>query len=256
MIEKSITVESAREKINNFINHKKYDEIVILGTGPSLEKGLEYLKGRNPDKLLIICLKQSLLKVSSLGFKLIHLSNPWNLQRYLYKNLDVFRIYFHHYYAKFVPDKNKYDLYFYHENIKNLQDSLLAKKQFSKFLYTNQDTFSETRPVMPGIFGESLYLALFIGTKKINLFGVDYSYNTTNKKDHDYNMPYIFEKSLRFLSKIKFFQWILFNIGLRTQYSIAYDEEMEIAIPGYSQFIKYIEDNHNVKVSGWKHSIY
>lgn len=254
---KTITVDSLKNQITNFTKNKKYEEIVILGTGPSLEEGIEYLKNKNRDKLLIICLKQSFLKVNNLGFKLIHLLNPWNLQKYIYKNADVLKIYFHEYFAKFVPDIDDYDLYFYNENIKNpIQNSILAKKQFSKYLYTNEDTFSESRPVMPGIFGESLYLALLIGSKKINLFGVDYSYNTSNKKDHYYNLPLIFEKSLKLASKFKFFQFILFNFGLRTQYSIAYEEEMKIAIPGYSQFIKYIEEKHDVKVRGWKHSNY
>ena len=251
----AITVDYLNKKLDHFTNKLNFKEIIILGTGPSLDEGVQYLKEKKDKKnILIISLKQSYLKVNNYGYKLIHLTNPWNFQKYKYSKENVFKIYFHEYFAKFRPNKENYDLFFFNENIKNpIKNSVLAKSLFSKYLYDNKKTFSEIRPVMPGIFGEALYLAIFIGCKELKLFGVDYSYNSKDKKDHYFNLPSFFESFLKLITKLKLIQKLFFKLGLRTQYSIAFDEEMEVAIPGYSKFIEYIVDKHDIEVDGWKY---
>lgn len=250
-----INVKLLSKKLKKFTKEINFEEIIILGTGPSLEEGVNYLKAKtDKDNVLVICLKQSYVRVNKFGYKLIHMTNPWNLQKYKYEDEEVFKIYFHEFFAKFKPLRENYDLYFYNENINDpINNSILAKSKFSEFLYTNEKTFSQIRPPMPGIFGEALYLAIFIGCKNLKLFGVDYSYNSKKQKDHYYNLPSIVEKTFKIFTKSKLIQKIFFKFGFRTQYSIAFDEEIKVAIPGYSKFIKYINDVHSIKVNGWRH---
>ena len=68
--------ETYRDKIKNFINDTKVKDIVILGTGPSLEKGINYIKSNPRDDLIIISIKQSFLKISNYEGKIFHLINP------------------------------------------------------------------------------------------------------------------------------------------------------------------------------------
>ena len=250
-----INIKLLSKKIREFTKEINFEEIVILGTGPSLEEGVNYLKGKTvKDNVLVICLKQSYERVNKFGYKLIHMTNPWNFKKYKYEYEEVFKIYFHEYYAKFKPQRENYDLYFCNENIIDpIKNSILAKSQFSEFLYSNEKTFSQIRPPMPGIFGESLYLAIFIGCKNLRLFGVDYSYNSKKQKDHYYNSPYLLERFLKIFTKSKIIQKLFYKLGFRTQYSIAFDEEIKVAIPGYSKFIKYIKEIHSIEVYGWKH---
>ena len=48
-------------------------------------------------------------------------------------------------------------------------------------------------------------------------------------------------------------QKIFYILGMRTQYSHALKNELDVAIPGYTKFIKYIKDFHYIHVFGWKH---
>ena len=106
---------------------------------------------------------------------------------------------------------------------------------------------------MPGIFGEALYLALFIGTENIRLFGVDYTYSKGIGNKHFYDLPNFLNKVLKFLSRLSFIQKIFYILGMRTQYSHALKNELSIAIPGYTNFIKYIKNVHLINVYGWNH---
>ena len=140
------------------------------------------------------------------------MTNPWNLQKYQYEDEEVLKIYFHEFFAKFKPLKENYDLYFYNENIDDpINNSILAKNQFSEFLYSNEKTFSQIRPPMPGILGEALYLAIFIGCKNLRLFGVDYSYNSKSKKII-FIISLLSLKNFKIFTKSKVIQKIFLNL--------------------------------------------
>ncbi len=246
--------ETYRDKIKKFINDTKVKDIVILGTGPSLEKGINYIKSNPRDDLIIISIKQSFLKISNYEGKIFHLINPWNLEKYNYSRRNILRLYFHEQFVKFKLNKKYYDLFFLTEFIDNhLENSVLKKENFEDWLYSNSKMFSHKRPVMPGIFGEALYLALFIGCENIRLFGVDYTFSNGVGNEHFYDLPNFLNKFLKLISRLSIVQKIFFILGMRTQYSHALKNELSIAIPGYTKFIKYINNVHSINVYGWNH---
>ena len=79
--------------------------------------------------MIVISIKQSLLKLKNYNGKIFHLINPWNLEKYNYKKRDILRLYFHEHFAKFKPNKKYYDLFFITDFIENhLENSVLKKK--------------------------------------------------------------------------------------------------------------------------------
>ena len=115
-----------RDKINNFVKDIKVKDIIILGTGPSLDQGINYINSNNRDDLIIISIKQSLLKLKNYNGKIFHLVNPWNFEKYNYNKRDILRLYFHEHFAKFKPNKKYYDLFFLTDFIENhLENSQL-----------------------------------------------------------------------------------------------------------------------------------
>ena len=250
---KSHLAEEYINKLENFVAKRNIKEIIILGTGPTLENGIQYIK-KIESETLVISIKQSILRIKNFQGKVLHLLNPWNLQKYKYINQDVLTLYFDEHFTKFKLPKKHYDLFFITDFVTNpLENSVLSKKEFSNWAYTNKNFFSEKRPVMPGIFGEALYLSLFFEPEKIRIFGVDYTSTKGIGNKHFYDLPVFLNKTLKFITRIGFFQKIFYELGMRTQYSHASEGELNVAIPGYTDFIRYICEKHKIKVYGWQH---
>ena len=50
-----------KKKIQDFLGDSKFKDVVILGTGPSLNKGIEYINSNNRDDLLVISINNYLI---------------------------------------------------------------------------------------------------------------------------------------------------------------------------------------------------
>lgn len=225
--------------------------IVILGTGPSMHSGIEYLK-ENKECDLVISIKQSYDYLPRNKRKVIHIFNPYNLKRYKY-NEDVTRIYYDDVFAKHRLNQRASDFRFlvsYKQN-EDLSESVLINENFSKYELSN-DT-SHIRPIMPGIFPEALYLALTFKPGKILIFGVDYNKVKNIGNTHVYDHRPVITKILKFVSKPKIIKSLFYWCGFRTEFSHASKLEQDVAIPGITKFIHYIEKSKNCEILGWSH---
>ncbi len=242
-----------QNKLNSFFPDAIDSEILILGTGPTLRKGMQFVEKTNFQGT-IISLKQSYLELEGYSGKILHLVNPWNYQRYIpHKNSQTFTIYIDDCWAKFKPNKEDFDWYLLTNYISNdnLKESVLANFNFEKYYISNQT--DDLRPLMPGIFAEALYIALALKVKKIHIFGVDYNRINNCGNTHFYDKSYIINKLLKVISKPLFMKKAFNLMKIRTEYSHASLHEQEVAIPGITNFINYIEINHKVKINGWMH---
>lgn len=235
-----------------------FDEVVILGTGPSICEAKAYLSSLDHShKTLIIALKQAIDFVPPKTSYLIHLINPFNLQKYEYKdnNLDPLTIYYHDQYAKYKPDETISDhtLLVAYDKAHQLAKSVLTLRAFDAWLYRKGNDF--LRPVMPGILGEAFYLTIFLNIKTIKLFGVDYMPHSSGvgANDHFYDNSLFLTWFLKNISRIKFVKKIFYKIGLKSQYAKCLPDELEVSIPGYTDFIKYMATSHGIECHGWKH---
>ena len=131
----------------------------------------------------------------------------------------------------------------------NLKNSALHKGDYEEwFLSTKNDNI---RPLMPGIFGEALFLSLELECKNIKIFGVDYS--KRGSKRHYFDYPMVITKIIKFFSRLLVVKYLLNYFGLRTEYSDALIEELQIAIPGLTRFMLYLKDNYQMTFEGWSH---
>ena len=133
-----MSYQELKKKIKS---HSYAEEIVILGTGPTLFDGIEYLRNSNKE-IILIALKQSYLKIDFFSGTVLHLLNPWNYQKYKEIKLrNRFRIYYDDNSAKFKPSDN-FDLKFstkYDYPI-DLKKSVLYKNNYSDW-YLNETIF-------------------------------------------------------------------------------------------------------------------
>jgi hypothetical protein len=242
----------------SFANLKKkildlsnYDEIVILGTGPSLDMGINYLKDEKNSKILILSLKQSFLKLDFFNGTIVHLINPWNYQDYgIIKETNRFRIYYHDISAKFHP-KVCFDYKFLtlYDLPLNLKNSVLHKGNYENWFLSNKN--DNIRPLMPGIFGEALFLSLDLKCKNIKIFGVDYS--KVGCKRHFFDYGKTTTTVIKFFSRAPVVKYLLNYFGFRTEFSDASAEELEVAIPGLTKFMTYLKKNFQINFYGWSH---
>lgn len=238
-------------EIHKNVGIEQAQTVVILGTGPSLIEGLDYIKDNNECDL-VIALKQSHDYLHDYDGKIIHLFNPYNLKRYKYPK-RVTKIYYDDVFAKFKLPNAFYDFRFlvtYKQN-DDLTESVLLNKNFLDYEYKWQQ--NEIRPIMPGIFPEALYLSLMFNPKKILLYGVDYNRVNNIGNTHIYDLPHFITKNLKAISRPRVMKNLFYRLGLRTEYSHASQLEQSVAIPGIGQFIQYIKSNHACDVIGWKH---
>tara|TARA_B100001093_G_scaffold519111_1_gene606519 strand:- start:10694 stop:11443 length:750 start_codon:yes stop_codon:yes gene_type:complete len=238
-----------RERI---LEISEYDEIVILGTGPSLDKGIDYLKHENNSKTLIISLKQSYLKLDFYKGTIVHLLNPWNYQNYgLIEKKNRFRIYYHDHIAKFHPNVSfDYEFLTNYDLPMDLRNSLLYKGNYDDWFLSNNENY--IRPLMPGIFGEALFLSQDLECKNIKIFGVDYSSINASGR-HFFDFPVVINKFIKFFARALIVKYILNYFNFRTEFSDASAAEYEIAIPGLTKFMTYLEKNFQMNFYGWSH---
>ena len=239
--------------IHQHVGVSRAPTIIILGTGPSLPQGIEYITN-NGEYDLVISLKQSYEYLPTDTKKVVHLFNPYNLKKYEYLK-KVTRIYYDDVFAKFQLSKGFFDFRFlvsYQQN-DDLTESVLYNKNFSEFEY--EQPLNELRPIMPGIFPEALYLSLTFHPKKILLFGIDYNRVNDIGNTHVYDTPSIITQALKLVSKPKVMKKVFYRLGLRTEFSHASTLEQQVAIPGITKFIRYIETKKNCKVIGWQHGL-
>ena len=239
--------------LNSLRNHK-YQDIFILGTGPSLDLCHSHLR-ESTGSTLVISLKQSLNHINCYNLPVLHLTNPWNLQVYEYSYFKkITRIYYHDIASKFHPSKSAFDfkLTTSYKVPANLSQSALALRQFEQIRYDKIN--SDFRPMMPGIFPEALMLAWFFNPKSIYLYGVDYS-SANASKYHIYDKSALLTKILKLVSKPKVVKKLFYKLNMRTEYSTLLDNEKKVAIPGICHLIEHITQTSCTTVHGWKHSI-
>ena len=161
-------------KVSPFAN----TPILIIASGPSLEKNADWLK-KNKNKFIIIAVLSSIKTLHTLGIKpdvIIHMDATESDIEF-FNNIEI-------------KDFFKQTLFLFSSVVSRKIIHLLPKKNIYLFETGSNYKKNASIPAAPSV-GESTYaISLILGTKSIYLLGLDLALDPQTKSDHSKEHPY------------------------------------------------------------------